>query len=102
MVNLRLDNDPHFLLYYVYNGERYDKTIKITRTSRLGLCLYSTVSNPSYYYRTGDIMYVLTINGIVYLYDNEKDARKAFHQSVAKNGINNVNIERKDFVSVYG
>ena len=47
-------------------------------------------------------MYVLTINGIVYLYDNEKDARKAFHQSVAKNGINNVNIERKDFVSVYG
>ena len=37
-------------------------------------------------------MYVLTIGSIVYLYDNEKDARKAFHQSVAKNGINNVEV----------
>ena len=38
-------------------------------------------------------MYVLTINGIVYLYDNEKTARRAFHESVAKNGINNVSIK---------
>ena len=37
-------------------------------------------------------MYVLTIGTIVYLYDNEKDARKAFHQSVQKNGINNVKV----------
>lgn len=37
-------------------------------------------------------MYVLTIHGIVYLYDNETDARKAFHESVAKNGINNVKV----------
>jgi len=38
-------------------------------------------------------MYVLTIGSIVYLYDNEKDARKAFHQSVVKNGINNVKVK---------
>jgi len=54
-------------------------------------------------------MYVLTIDSIVYQYDatstlssklvsrvyqydNEKDARKAFHQSVVKNGINNVKV----------
>lgn len=37
-------------------------------------------------------MYVLTIGSITYLYDNEKDARKAFHQSVATNGINNVKV----------
>lgn len=40
-------------------------------------------------------MYVLTIKGIVYLYDNEKTARKAYHESVAKNGINNVSITCK-------
>ena len=38
-------------------------------------------------------MYVLTIGSIVYLYDNEKDARKAYHQSVAKNGINSVKVK---------
>jgi uncharacterized phage-like protein YoqJ len=38
-------------------------------------------------------MYELTINGIVYLYDNEKTARKAFHESVAKNGHDNVSIK---------
>ena len=37
-------------------------------------------------------MYVLTIGTITYLYDNEKEARKAFHQSVATNGINNVKV----------
>jgi len=43
---------------------------------------------------TGDIMYILTIGTIVYYYDNVTDARKAFHQSVAKNGINNVKITK--------
>jgi|DEB0MinimDraft_6_1074348.scaffolds.fasta_scaffold910633_1 hypothetical protein len=37
-------------------------------------------------------MYVLTIGTITYLYDNETDARKAFHESVVKNGINNVKV----------
>lgn len=37
-------------------------------------------------------MYKVIIGNIVYLYDNVKDARKAFHQSVAKNGINNVKV----------
>ena len=41
-------------------------------------------------------MYVLTINGIVYLYDNEKDARSAFHQSVIKNGYDNVTITKEN------
>ena len=36
--------------------------------------------------------YVLTIGNHVYYYDNEKDARKAFHLSVVKNGINKVRI----------
>ncbi len=37
-------------------------------------------------------MYILTIGSIVYLYDNDKDARKAFHSAVSKNGINNVKV----------
>ena len=37
-------------------------------------------------------MYKVIIGDIVYLYDNEKDARKAYHESVAKNGINNVQV----------
>ena len=40
-------------------------------------------------------VYVLTINGIVYLYDNEKTARKAFHESVTKNGHANVTITKE-------
>ena len=43
-------------------------------------------------------MYVLTINGIVYLYDNEKTARRAFHESVAKNGLKNVSINYQNTV----
>ena len=39
-------------------------------------------------------MYVLTIGTITYLYDNEKEARKAFHSAVSKNGINNVVITK--------
>ena len=37
-------------------------------------------------------MYKVIIGNIVYLYDNVNDARKAFHQSVANNGINNVKV----------
>ena len=37
-------------------------------------------------------MYVLTIGSIVYLYDNDKDARSAYHHAVQKNGINNVKV----------
>jgi hypothetical protein len=39
-------------------------------------------------------VYVLTIGDIVYYYDNVRAARKAFHQSVVKNGINNVKITK--------
>jgi len=35
-------------------------------------------------------MYKVIIGDIVYLYDNIKDAPKAFHIAVSKNGINNV------------
>ena len=45
-------------------------------------------------------MYVLTINGIVYLYDNEKTARRAFHESVAKNGLENVSIKYQNTVDM--
>ena len=37
-------------------------------------------------------MYRVSIGNIVYLYDNEKDARKAYHIAVAKHGINNVEV----------
>jgi len=37
-------------------------------------------------------MYILTIGSIVYMYDNEKEARKAFHQAVQKNNINNIKV----------
>lgn len=41
---------------------------------------------------TGVNMYKVVIGNIVYLYDNEKDARSAYHIAVAKNGINNVEV----------
>lgn len=37
-------------------------------------------------------MYKVIIGSIVYLYDNDKDARSAYHMAVAKNGINNVKV----------
>ena len=37
-------------------------------------------------------MFKVIIGDIVYLYDNMKDARKAFHIAVTKNGINNVKV----------
>lgn len=42
--------------------------------------------------------YKLTIGSIVYLYDNVKAARKAFHIAVSKNGINNVKITKVTYV----
>lgn len=38
--------------------------------------------------------YKIMIGSIVYIYDNMKDARKAFHIAVSKNGINNVKITK--------
>lgn len=40
----------------------------------------------------GESMYKVIIGDIVYLYDNMKDARRAFHIAVTKNGINNVQV----------
>jgi len=37
-------------------------------------------------------MYKVIIGNIVYLYDNEKAARSAYHSAVSKNGINNVQV----------
>ena len=37
-------------------------------------------------------MYKVIIGNIVYLYEYEKDARKAYHIAVNKNGINNVEV----------
>jgi len=42
--------------------------------------------------KEGENMYKVIIGDIVYLYDNMKDARKAFHIAVTKNGINNVKV----------
>ena len=38
------------------------------------------------------MMYVLTVNTLVTVYDNEKDARKAFHTAVTKYGHGNVEV----------
>jgi len=38
------------------------------------------------------MMYVLTVNTLVTVYDNEKDARKAFHSAVTKYGHGNVEV----------
>ena len=80
------------MLYYVYNGERYDKTIKITRTSRLGLCLYSTVSNPSYYYRTGDIMKNVILFPVS---DKMKKIANAKHKQNARDEIKKLTALRR-------
>lgn len=42
--------------------------------------------------KKGESMYKVIIGDIVYLYDNDKDARKAYHIAVSKNGINNVKV----------
>ena len=86
------------MLYYVYNGEtqrRHYEDIKETRTTGQRLPSRDIIVLTPYSIKGDYIMYVLTINGIVYLYDNEKDARKAFHESVAKNGLDNVKITKE-------
>lgn len=40
-------------------------------------------------------MYSLTVNGVVTLYDNEKEARKAFHNSVSVYGLECVTITKE-------
>lgn len=42
----------------------------------------------------GNNMYKIVIGDIVYLYDNDKDARRAYHDAVTKNGINNVTVTK--------
>ena len=86
------------MLYYVYNGEtqrRHYEDIKETRTIRHGLPSRDIIVLTPYSIKGEYIMYVLTINGIVTVNDNEKDARKAFHESVAKNGLDNVKITKE-------
>ena len=86
------------MLYYVYNEEiqrRHYEDIKETRTTGQRLPSRDIIVLTPYSIKGDYIMYVLTINGIVYLYDNEKDARKAFHESVAKNGLDNVKITKE-------
>ena len=86
------------MLYYVYNGEtqrRHYEDIKETRTTGQRLPSRDIIVLTPYSIKGDYIMYVLTINGIDYLYDNEKDARKAFHESVAKNGLDNVKITKE-------
>ena len=41
-------------------------------------------------------MYVLTVNSIVTVYDNEKEARKAFHSAVSVYGHENVEVTYGD------
>ena len=38
-------------------------------------------------------MYVLTVKGIMYFYETEKEARKEFHKNVSVYGLNNVKIQ---------
>ena len=37
-------------------------------------------------------MYVLTVNSIISVYDNEREARKAFHSAVSEYGHVNVEV----------
>lgn len=63
------------------------------------LIWYNYLTMPSIFCYTMDIMnkkgnnmYKISIGNIVYLYDNDKDARRAYHDAVTKNGINNVQV----------
>ena len=40
-------------------------------------------------------MYILTIKNKKYFYDNEKEARKAFHNSVSLYGLENVTVTKE-------
>ena len=83
------------MLYYVYNGEtqrRHYEDIKETRTIRQGLPSRDIIVLTPYTIKGGLIMYVLTVNTIVTVYDNEKEARKAFHSAVSVYGHGNVEV----------
>lgn len=61
-------------------------------------CNYLTVTSIFCYtmdiMNKGNNMYKIVIGDIVYLYDNDKDARRAYHDAVTKNGINNVTVTK--------
>lgn len=40
-------------------------------------------------------VYILTINNKKYFYDNEKEARKVFHNSVSDYGLENVMVTKE-------
>jgi len=83
------------LLYYVYNGEtqrRHYEDIKETRTTRQRLPSRDIIVLTPYSIKGACIMYVLTVNTIVTVYDNEKEARKAFHSAVSVYGHGNVEV----------
>ena len=83
------------MLYYVYNGEtqrRHYEDIKETRTTRQRLPSRDIIVFTPYTIKGGLIMYVLTVNTIVTVYDNEKEARKAFHSAVSVYGHGNVEV----------
>ena len=93
-----LDNAVHKRLYYVHNEKprRHYENIKETRITGQRLPKWVSIVPSPYSIKGGWIMYVLTIGSIVYLYDNDKDARKAYHHAVQKNGINNVKVTYND------
>ena len=83
------------MLYYVYNGEtqrRHYEDIKETRTTRQRLPSRDIIVLTPYTIKGGLIMYVLTVNTIVTVYDNEKEARKAFHSAVSVYGHGKVEV----------
>jgi len=61
-------------------------------------CNYLTVTSifcyTMYIMNKGNNMYKIIIGDIVYLYDNDKDARRAYHDAVTKNGIHNVKVTK--------
>jgi hypothetical protein len=86
-----VDNALHFLIYLYH-----DKSNKEKRIIRQRLPSRDIIVLTPYTIKGDWIMYTLTIGSIVYLFDNDKDARKAFHQAVSKNGINNVKVTYND------
>ena len=83
------------MLYYVYNGEtqrRHYEDIKETRTTGQRLPSRDIIVLTPYSIKGDIIMYVLTVNTIVTVYDNEKEARKAFHSAVSVYGHGNVEV----------
>ena len=87
------------MLYYVYNEEiqrRHYEDIKEIRTTRQRLPSRDIIVLTPYTIKGGIIMYVLTVNSIVTVYANEKEARKAFHSAVSVYGHENVEVTYGD------